>query len=520
MELLRNGAAPNSPTLKLAAAWDFSKKVDSDHIIDSSEYQLHGRTVNSPKRAVTGYNWTGREANFGRAPEEYGAIHFHEDDLDDCKWKPDIEFQVPGRFRTGIYALKLEAEGHKDYVPFFVRPGRGRPTAKIVFLAPTFSYLAYANDHYISDPELQRRAGMPKDFRYPVTNIDKYLVSANLLSLYDKHSDGSGVCYASRLRPILTMRPDYLEAVQSDGRGAPHQFPADLWITDWMEAKGFKYDVMTDDDLHNEGLGLLSPYRVVVTGTHPEYWTEQMLSAMDRYLEEGGRLMYMGGNGFYWVTSVDPSRPHIIEVRRWGGTQSWTSDPGEYYHSTTGELGGLWRNRNRPPQKMLGVGFTAQGHGPNRAYRRLPDSFDPRAAFIFQGVGKDEVIGDFDCLDQGPGAAGYEFDRYDHALGTPKHALRLASATGFTDAYQHAIEEVDASDSKQGGTVNERVRADMVYFEYPNQGAVFSTGSVSWSGCLFYNNYENNVSRITENVLRNFANRERLGPQVRPEERK
>jgi N,N-dimethylformamidase len=53
--------------------------------------------------------------------------------------------------------------------------------------------------------------------------------------------------------------------------------------------------------------------------------------------------------------------------------------------------------------------------------------------------------------------------------------------------------------------VNDRVRADMVYFEYPSGGAVFSTGSVSWSGCLFFNGYNNNVSRITENVLREFS---------------
>jgi N,N-dimethylformamidase len=49
-----------------------------------------------------------------------------------------------------------------------------------------------------------------------------------------------------------------------------------------------------------------------------------------------------------------------------------------------------------------------------------------------------------------------------------------------------------------------RVRADMVYFEGPNGGAVFSTGSISWCGSLSHNGYDNNVSRITENVLRNF----------------
>ena len=50
------------------------------------------------------------------------------------------------------------------------------------------------------------------------------------------------------------------------------------------------------------------------------------------------------------------------------------------------------------------------------------------------------------------------------------------------------------------------VRADMVYFETRNGGAVFSVGSISWCGSLSHNGYQNNVSLITENVLRNFIN--------------
>ena len=39
----------------------------------------------------------------------------------------------------------------------------------------------------------------------------------------------------------------------------------------------------------------------------------------------------------------------------------------------------------------------------------------------------------------------------------------------------------------------------------PNGGAVFSTGSIAWCGSLSHNDYDNNVSRITENVLRRFV---------------
>jgi N,N-dimethylformamidase len=54
------------------------------------------------------------------------------------------------------------------------------------------------------------------------------------------------------------------------------------------------------------------------------------------------------------------------------------------------------------------------------------------------------------------------------------------------------------------------VRADIVYFEGPKGGAVFSVGSIAWLGALSYNDGNNNVSRITENVLRRFASPEPL----------
>ena len=115
------------------------------------------------------------------------------------------------------------------------------------------------------------------------------------------------------------------------------------------------------------------------------------------------------------------------------------------------------------------------------------------------------MIGDFESLGMGWGAAGYEFDRLDLDLGTPSHALLLATASDFDDSFHHVAEEVFHMDSNQTGTTNPLVRADMVFFEYPNGGAVFSTGSIAWSACLSYNEYDNNVSKITDNVLRKFA---------------
>jgi N,N-dimethylformamidase len=155
--------------------------------------------------------------------------------------------------------------------------------------------------------------------------------------------------------------------------------------------------------------------------------------------------------------------------------------------------------------------MAAQGFDRGLPYHREPGCADPRASWILEGVGLGP-IGDFGLVMGG--AAGLELDRADPGLGTPPHAVVIASAQGFSDSYQHVVEEVVSSDSKQGGSVSPHVRGDMVFFETPNGGAVFSVGSIAWCGSLSHNDYENGVSRITENVLRRFASDDRPSPSV------
>ncbi|MBK8909004.1 MAG: hypothetical protein IPM60_14220 [Rhodospirillales bacterium] len=180
-----------------------------------------------------------------------------------------------------------------------------------------------------------------------------------------------------------------------------------------------EFDVITDEDLHAEGLALLEPYDVVITGTHPEYHSTHMWDAMRAWIDRGGRLMYVAANGWYWRIAFHDELDGVIEVRRAeDGIRTWEADPGEYHHSFTGEYGGLWRRQGRPPQALLGIGFMAQGFDICSYYRRQPDSHDPRAAFVFEGV-EGEIIGDFGLI--GGGAAGLELDAIRHDLGTPPH---------------------------------------------------------------------------------------------------
>ena len=473
-------------------AWDFSLDVDSNRITDRSSNGLHGHTVNLPARGARGARRS-PEAAFGWRDQRelYGAIHFHDDDFADAGWEESFAFTLPGDFKSGVWAARLRNGEGIDYVPFFVRPKPGSATAATAFLAPTATYLAYGNTHaaYI-DPFEEIKRG----FLAELQPADLYLNQHRELglSMYDTHSDGSDVFHASRHRPILNMRPGT----------RLWNFNADMHIIDWLHTKDFDADIITDEDLHHEGSKLLEPYRVVVTGTHPEYASREMLDALLDYRDRGGRLMYLGGNGFYWRTSFHPTTPGVMECRKVGASRSCDADPAEGYHAFTGERAGTWRRVGRAPQALVGVGMCAEGFDVCGYYLREPGSRDPRAAFIFEGIGEDERIGNFGVA--GGGAAGLETDRMDYNLGTPANALLLASSHGLSRLYQLVPEEFDYVTTAITADENSMVRADMVFFECPNGGAVFSTGSIAWAASLSHDGYDNNVSRITENVLRRF----------------
>ena len=316
------------------------------------------------------------------------------------------------------------------------------------------------------------------------------------------HLDGSGVCYSSMRRPLLTLRSGYITYIDKRGSGLRH-FPADTHLIDWLTAKGIAVDVIADPDLDREGVALLKPYRAVVTGSHPEYHTLNTLNAFQDYVDAGGRLAYLGGNGFYWRIATSAVIPNVVEVRRAeGGIRAWAAEPGEYYHALDGAYGGLWRRNGRPPQKLCGVVFSAQGLFEGSYYRRLPAAADGRAAWIFAAI-DDEIIGDFGL--SGGGAAGFELDRADPELGTPPNAIILARSEEHQRHFVVVPEELLTHvTTVNGERPKALIRAEIVYFETIGNGAVFSTGSITFCGSLSHNNYENNVSRMLENVLRRF----------------
>ncbi|MDR7949299.1 N,N-dimethylformamidase beta subunit family domain-containing protein [Achromobacter aegrifaciens] len=490
---LRVEAAARRHAAPPLAAWDFSQRIDTDVIVDAARPWSEGRIENLPARGVPGLRWDSSVMFWRERPDHFAALHFHDDTLEDAGWETDFSLAVPDDLPSGLYAARLTgAAGEQERITFIVRPKAGGPRKRIAFLASTATYMAYSNSHYRLDEEGMEMKSGNFMVLYP---WETYLGEHRELglSMYDTHSDGYGVYYASRLRPVFSM---HLQCRTWSLNGDTH-------FLDWLDEKGFDYDVITDDMLHAEGLQALDGYKVVMTGAHPEYWTTRMWQAMVAYQGQGGRLMYMGGNGFYWRCAYHPEKPWLMELRRTETGARYSETPaGESYHSYTGEYGGTWRRIGIAPQTLTGIGTTATGFDASSYYRRRPESHDPRVAFMFDGV-EDEIIGDFGS--SGGGAAGDEIDRVDYRLGTPPHTLIVARSEKHTRYYNVVPEETTYHHPTINGEEAKHCYADLVFYECLNGGAVFSTGSITWGASLAWNGYDNNVSRITANVLARFA---------------
>lgn len=483
--------------------WDFSLGIYGQKIFDTGSLRLDGELVNCPTRAMRGLLWNSSEHVWKHAPWAYGAIHFHEDDIYDCGWETDFVFKVPKNFRSSMYSMRIQCMDAYEDIPFYVRPQIGKPKAKICVIVPTFTYTVYSNQaRSISGPEYD--ALVKERGTRPWTPDD---VRDFGLSTYNCHTDGSGICFGSSLRPSLTMRPNYITICQPYGGSGMRHLPADTHLLAWLEHLGHKYEVITDHDIEEYGDGALSNYQVVITMSHPEYQTHNTLETIVNYSRSGGRLMYMGGNGFYWRVAVSADLPGMVEIRRAeGGIRTWAAEAGEYYHALDGQYGGMWGRNGSPPQQIVGVGFTGQGDFEGTYYRRNPD-VPNEYQWVFEGI-DDEILGDFGL--SGGGAAGFELDRIDYGLGTPHNTVVLASSETYADHFVLVPEEIlTHQKTRHGHPAEKLIRSDMVIFETCFGGKVFSVGSITYCGSLPWNNFDNNISKLTQNVLENFLTVER-----------
>ena len=363
---------------------------------------------------------------------------------------------VPGPERSGLYYFRASTKSGREFsFPWIVAPAK--PVAKMAVLASNITWNAYNNfggrSNYI------HADGLPPT---PTVNSRVEL---------KRYSDAGHFTWSAESYPPLSFdRPepfnhiDFAEMITDpiEGRQACHLAPAEWRLVGWLERQGFAYDYYAETQL-DDGTLDLTAYRVLVTAVHPEYWTRRMYERVKRWVfEEGGRLVYLGGNGLNCETELRPD-----------GSVAYHN--GQITGLSIASMGGhesRYHMRHESEANLLGCVFTPAGAMTGAPYRVLDAS---HWAFAGTGLKPGDTFGEKSLHMRCPGgASGHETDKVSPS--SPKNAKVIAKGLNPDDGGAH-----------------------MLTFDTPSGGMVFSVGSINYVASL---PVDDAVSRITENVLR------------------
>ena len=195
--------------------------------------------VNGPLRAVTGRRWSGdvHDWRWARRPVRRDALPRRR------RRRPrlgaDIRGRIAGDCPSGVYAVVLAAGGARGCGPVRRRrapmpaPRDDAPCCCRVHLSRLLLRARRPRGRGLDRARgpLGRAQPAPLPLRPPRGRL--------------------GVYEAILLRPLTQLRPGY----RCPQHGGPHGLAQDLILLGFLERRGIEFEVLTDHDLHAEGVG-------------------------------------------------------------------------------------------------------------------------------------------------------------------------------------------------------------------------------------------------------------------------
>ena len=277
-------------------------------------------------------------------------------------------------------------------------------------------------------------------------------------------------------KPLSLDRPDPYNHIPfneqlSDpiaGRQGCHMASAEWRLLGWMEQQDIAYDLYSETQFHFEQVPLES-YKALLISTHPEYWSRSMYSRLKRWVhEDGGRLIYLGGNGLNCEVEFLDDHRIVYHNTNWSH-----SEPNYDADGTLNES--RMDRRVESEANLLGVAFTTAGIMTAAPYEVADDS---HWCFENTGLANGDIFGEHSLHQRVPGgASGHETDKI--TAQSPPNTQLLAK--GLND--------------DEGG-------AHMVHYTTDSGGEVFSVGSITWPACILVDDH---VAQITKNVIKTFT---------------
>jgi N,N-dimethylformamidase len=371
--------------------------------------------------------------------------------------------------RSGLYYFWARTrDGEQFSFPWVVAPRE--PKSRTAVLACTNTWNAYNNfggrSNYINPDGLP-----PRPTINARQDLSRYTPPAEIWSPRDED-----------FRPLSFDRPELgnhiFDVTPWDGRGAADpiqgrmqcgQAPGEWRLLAWLEREGFNYDYYAEAHLH-DGLLQLDRYRALILPLHPEYWTREMYRRVKNWVQDGGKLIYVGGNGINCEVHLEGGAMRClshVNSLRYGLGGSEESDPSNRYDSRM-------HRTLESEANLLGVACSDVGIMTAAPYRVLNSG---HWAFDQTGLATGDLFGASSLHERIPeGASGHETDK-------------------ITEHSPRNIEHLAKGENPNGGG------ADLVYYRTQNGGEVFSVGSMTWIASLFC---DKAVSQITLNVLNRF----------------
>lgn len=360
--------------------------------------------------------------------------------------------------RSGLYYFRARTlSGRQFSFPWIVAPRA--PSARMAVLASNITWNAYnafgGRSNYIHADHLPPTPTVNSRFE-----LQRYIDPEH------------GTWGYSSYVPLSFERPEPFLHIDSgeqimdpiEGRQACHLAPAEWRLLGWLERQQLPFDYYAETQLHDGTLDL-SDYRVLVIAVHPEYWSRRMYDRVKRWVfEEGGRLIYLGGNGLN--CEVEFHENNSMTVHNGSITSLWSTG--------MGGCDSRYAVRHESEASLLGVVFTPSGAMTGAPYQVIDGGH-----WAFEGTQlKDgDIFGRESLHRRCPGgASGHETDKRSPSSPANTHVL----ARGMNP--------------DDGG-------AEMVIFETPSGGSVFSAGSINYVASL---PVDDAISKITDNVIRRF----------------
>lgn len=442
---------------------------------------------------------------------------------DGCGWPVAHRWTLPDDARSGGYIVSVSIDdgegGRIEQQAFFVVRASAKKSP-IILIAATATWNAYNDwggaNHYEG---VEGEGG--NEFSPVLSNQRPW--ARGLIWL----PEGAPRVPTRMSRPGGAPRYPAFEFALAQGFGK--YYAAAGWASyerhfvQWAERNDFDVDVITQCDLDREP-GILDEYPCAVIVGHDEYWSRRMRTAVDRWVDRGGRLARFAGNYFWQIRLEDDGDRQVCYKYEAHARDPVMGTPDEPLATT------LWEDPvvNYPGAATMGLngsrgvyvgvgGFMPRGQRGFTVYRPDHWAFD----------GADTYFGDI--LGSDAGVYGFEVDGVDFNFrnglpyptfsdGAPDTLQILAMGPASLVEEDHAnpgtrlyvgdsdgafIASMRFPEDASADAETVRYGAGMMAVFQRGQGEVFNAASCEWIMGLVHGDHA--AETVTRNVLRRFS---------------